>query len=139
MIIALFAATLAAPLDLNLVCRSQYEKTETSVRTANRMVDGELRSGASVTRTTINRAGVARVTFQGGAGELTYPDGRRRALGEVAADARRITADYRRAGLFGTTTWRVESDRMTGDVRVASGGEIAFAGACAPEPTSAKF
>jgi hypothetical protein len=92
-----------------------------------------------VTRTTVNRAGVARVTLQGGEGELTYPDGRRRILGEVFADSRRITADYRRKGLFGTATWRVEIDRMTGDVRVASGEDVAFAGACAPEPTSAKF
>lgn len=139
MIIALFAATLASPLDLNLVCRSQYEKVETSVRTANHLVDGELHSDASVMRTTISRAGVARVTFQGGAGELTYPDGRRRILGGIAADPRRITADYRRKGLFGPVTWRIEINRMTGDLRVSSGEDVAFAGACAPEPISAKF
>ncbi|MCI3135453.1 hypothetical protein [Phenylobacterium aquaticum] len=57
----------------------------------------------------------------------------------MTADARQIVADYQRKLTFRTVTWKVEVNRMTGPVRVASPDHIGFAGACAPESNQPKF
>jgi hypothetical protein len=126
-------------LELNLVCEGQYEDVETSVGTTSGVVGGELRSGRAVVDTRIMRAGTAHITLEGASGQLTYPDGRQRALGNVIADARQITAEYQRKQLIRTITWRIEINRMTGAMRVVSGNDIGFAGTCAPESTQPKF
>jgi len=55
---------------------------------------------------------------------MIQPDGRKRALSNVAADPQRITAEYVWRGLFVPVTWRLEIDRMAGDIRVANGGTV---------------
>lgn len=142
MFILLLADALASEpprLDLNLVCEGQYEDVETSVGTSSGMVDGELRTRTAVVNTPVKRTGVAHLTFQAGAGTLTYPDGRSRTLENVVADASQISASYQRKALLITYTWKIEVSRMTGLVRVYSGRDIAFSGTCTPQSTQPKF
>ena len=128
-----------APLSLDLVCGGQYAATETS--TADVGPIGTINS-ASIT-TNVMRPGSARVTLRGDIGELIYPDGRQRILSNVIADTANIKAEYVRRTLnylFIPVTWRLEIDRMTGNIRIgSSAGELGFLGVCEAAPTVAKF
>lgn len=122
-------------LRLDLACLGQYSDTETTTATVGPA--GEPQQ-ANIT-TDVMRPGTARVSIQGDAGEMIYPDGRRRTLSNITADPSRITAEYVRRVLFVPLTWRIEIDRMTGDIRVVNGGDVGFIGTCEAAPTTAKF
>lgn len=124
-----------APLALDLACFGQYADTETTTGTVGPI--GE-QSRATIT-TNVMRPGTARVTLRGEGGELAYPDGQRRMLSNVTADPHRIRAEYDRKALFRTRTWRVEIDRMTGDISVSDGNDVGFVGNCEAAPTTARF
>lgn len=126
----------APTLDLNLSCPGQYQDTETSEASVGRT--GDTKAHATV-ETQVMRPGTAQITLRGETGELVYPDGRRRQLSNVTADDRRITADYVRKALVLKFTWRMEINRLTGDVRVLNGGDVGFLGTCSVAPTTAKF
>lgn len=133
----LFAAALAgepAPLDLELWCPGQYQDTETSTAHAA----GDVTARATI-ETAVMRPGTAQVRFRGSEGELVYPDGRHRALTNVIADERSITAQYVRRTMLIPFTWKLIIDRRSGDIRVSNGGDVGFLGNCSAAPTKPKF
>lgn len=136
-VLALAAAGEPASLNLELSCPGQYSATETSEASVGRI--GEVNKPTATVQTQVMRPGTAQLTFRDGAGELVYPDGRRRELSNIQADERRITAEYIRKALILKYTWRVEVNRLTGDVRVVNGDEVGFLGNCTAAPTKPKF
>lgn len=136
---AVSMASAAPPLDLRLICPGQYQDTETATAQTQKYVDGEWRSSTTQLRTPITRTGNLRLSISGDAGELVYPDGRTRTIKLVEANPAHLIAEYEMKGLIRRFTWRIDVDRMTGDVRVASGNEEAFRGVCSPEPSQPKF
>lgn len=136
--LALSDAAAAQPngLDLNLSCPGMYADVESSRAT----VSGDNGPTTATVNTAVRRTGVAHITLQDQAGEITYPDGRKRSLSNVVASERSITAEYVRSLLLIKYTWRVEIDRITGTVRVANNfRQVAFAGSCTAATTAPKF
>lgn len=128
----------ASSLDLDLICPGQYFDTETTTASVQHNHDFANQSQAKLT-TEVARPGTARIKFKDGLGEFVYPDGRRRELSELVADDQRITAQYTRRVVLINYTWRLQIDRFTGDVRLASGDALGFLGTCSAAPTKPKF
>lgn len=140
LIVLAAAAAGAAPLDLRLVCPGEYQDTETATAlTQKRDQDGNWGTATTQVRRQVARQGAARISLTGETGELVYPDGQSRTIKVISADSARIVGEYERKILFGHVTWRMEINRLTADVLVASGKDVAFRGVCAPEPTQPKF
>lgn len=142
MLTIIFAAALGtepSALDLNLICPGQYEDTETERGQAHSS-DGDEQNSTSITvHRSVMRQGTAKVRFHGDAGELTLPDGQKRVLGNVVADSRSIIADYERRMLLFRYTWRLEVNRLTGEIKISTGSDVGFEGVCSPEPLQPKF
>lgn len=144
MLVALLAAAAAASLpsstlDLELTCSGQYSDTETSTGNASVLgPDGKLHTGVVTTNVSVMRPGTARISLHGASGKIVYPDGRERTMQDIRADDGRITGSYKRLGIF---TWRMEINRLTGDVLVKSGGTVGLIGSCslAPVATQPRF
>ncbi|WP_421932389.1 hypothetical protein [Phenylobacterium sp.] len=134
------AAPMAAALDLELVCNGEYQDIETSRGQANTYDSQGNWTGGTVTlNRSVMKPGVAKVSVHAPNAQIIYPDGRVRTMKDVVGDDARITGSYKRLGFI---TWRMEINRMTGDIQVKSGGDVALSGACtlAPAaPTQPKF
>ncbi len=134
------AAPMSPPLDLELICKGEYQDIETSRGSANTYDSQGNWTGGTVTlNRSVMKPGIAKVSVHAPNAQIVYPDGRVRTMKDVIGDETRITASYKRLGFI---TWRMEINRMTGDIEVKSGGDVALTGTCslAPAaPTQPKF
>lgn len=135
-VLAMAVAGEAPALDLELSCPGQYSVLETSEARVGRA--GEEKTRATV-ETRVMRPGTATITLSGDAGEIVYPDGVRRRLSSITADERRIRGEYVQKLLVLKFTFTMEINRLTGEVRVADGRDVAFQGTCSAVSTKPKF
>jgi len=136
----LAAASIGAPLNLELACPGQYRVTETG--NINQDAYGRPLSQPLSINTAVAHQGTARIALHGDAGQIAFPGGRPRELKLLGQDDETLVAQYVREILFVHLTWRVHINRITGAMRVTGGiggRQTAFEGICAPVSTERKF